>query len=120
MPSVTMTSTLTKSMPPRNVGCGWACPCAGGALRPKPADYPDCGRVFLTTRGNAFVTHTKLTRDESNPTAPPKGGARKDLIGIQFGKLLDGLCQGLLCKIKLALSSVYLTQSRRGKIGELR
>src|SRR5689334_446753 len=28
------------------------------AARPKPSDYPECGRVFLTTRGNAFIVIT--------------------------------------------------------------
>jgi integrase len=56
-------------------------------LRPKPSGYPECGLVFLTTRGNAYVTHTKIEKTE----AGVKGGARKDLIGIQFGKLLDAL-----------------------------
>lgn len=51
---------------------------AAEAARPKPANFCDCGRVFLTVRGNAFVTHTD-------------DGYRKDLIGIQFGKLLDAL-----------------------------
>jgi integrase len=57
------------------------------AERPKPGDYPECGRVFLTTRGNAFIVIT-TTID------PEKGVAksnRKDLIGIQFKKLLDAL-----------------------------
>jgi integrase len=61
---------------------------AAAAIRPKPSGYPECGRVFLTTRGNAFVTHTPIAKAEDGDI---KGGARKDLIGIQFTKLLDAL-----------------------------
>lgn len=57
-------------------------------VRPKPGDYSECGRVFLTTRGNAFVTHTPIEKGEDGV---PKGGARKDLIGIQFTKRLVAL-----------------------------
>lgn len=60
---------------------------AAVALRPKPADYPECGRVFLTINGNAFVTHTPIENTEDGM----RGGARKDLIGIQFRKLIDAL-----------------------------
>jgi integrase len=57
------------------------------AARPKPADYPECGRVFLTTRGNAFIVIT-TTIDREKGVARSN---RKDLIGIQFKKLLDAL-----------------------------
>jgi integrase len=60
-------------------------------VRAKPADYPDCGRVFLTTRGTAFVSYTPLATEDDKPNLAPTGGYRKDIIGIQFGKLLDGL-----------------------------
>jgi integrase len=59
------------------------------AVRPKPAGFPDCGRVFLTVRGNAFITHTAIEKTDDGKST--KGGFRKDLIGIQFGKLLDAL-----------------------------
>ena len=48
------------------------------ATRPKPADAADADLVFLTVRGTPFVTHSD-------------GGMRKDVIGIQFGKLLGAL-----------------------------
>jgi integrase len=51
---------------------------AADAVRPKPADYPDCGRVFLTQRGTMFVVQT----DKGN---------KKDLVGVRFGNLLRAL-----------------------------
>jgi integrase len=47
------------------------------AARPKPADFPDCGRVFLTSRGNAFI----VSNDKSH----------KDRVTIQFTRLLQEL-----------------------------
>ena len=55
-------------------------------VRTKPADYPDCGRLFLTTRGTAFISHTLIRKTEDGDGTT--GGYRKDIIGIQFGKLL--------------------------------
>ncbi|VTR95071.1 integrase family protein : Integrase family protein OS=Rhodopirellula sp. SWK7 GN=RRSWK_03018 PE=4 SV=1: Phage_integrase [Gemmata massiliana] len=46
--------------------------------RPEPANEQDTQRVLLTVRGSAFVIHTDT-------------GFRKDVIGIQFGKLLKAL-----------------------------
>jgi integrase len=46
-------------------------------VRPNPANYPDCGRVFLTTRGNAFI----VSSDKSH----------KDRVTIQFTRLLQEL-----------------------------
>ena len=46
-------------------------------VRPKPADYPDCGRVFLSARGNAYIHST--------------GGFHKDLVTIQFTRHLRTL-----------------------------
>lgn len=46
-------------------------------VRVKPADYPECGRVFLTSRGNSFITVT----DKFN----------KDQVAIQFARLLGRL-----------------------------
>jgi integrase len=63
---------------------------AAGAVRPKPQDLPDCGRVFLTTRGSAFIVIT-TTKENRNGVEMIKSSHRKDLIGIQFGKLLDAL-----------------------------
>jgi integrase len=59
--------------------------------RPKPANYPDCGRVFLTARGNAFIVITEKIGVEGEGDAKKvvAKSNRKDLIGIQFGKLLD-------------------------------
>ena len=50
-------------------------------------------RARVPARPRERVRHvtTELTRDGNNPEAIPKGGNRKDLIGIQFGKLLDAL-----------------------------
>jgi integrase len=66
---------------------------AAVAVRPKPGDYPDCGRVFLTLRGNSFIVITEKIGmegegDKKNLVAKSN---RKDLIGIQFGKLLNAL-----------------------------
>jgi|SRR5579883_80085 len=61
---------------------------AAVANRPTPADFSECGRVFLTINGNAFVTHTPIEKAEDGTH---HGGARKDLIGIQFRKLIDAL-----------------------------
>ncbi len=47
---------------------------AAVAVRPKPCDSPDCGRLFLSARGNAYIHTTK----ESH----------KDLVTIQFTRLL--------------------------------
>jgi integrase len=47
-------------------------------VRPKPADYPDCGKVFLTERGTACVVQTA-------------NGHKKDLIGVRFTNLLRAL-----------------------------
>ncbi len=48
------------------------------AVRPKPADYSDCGRVFLTERGTACVTQTAK-------------GYKKDLVGVRFTGVLKAL-----------------------------
>jgi integrase len=63
---------------------------AAGAVRPKPQDLADCGRVFLTSRGSAFIVIT-TTKENRNGVEMIKSSNRKDLIGIQFGKLLDAL-----------------------------
>jgi integrase len=63
------------------------------ALRPKPADYPECGRVFLTVRGSPFIKITEqigVEEDGGKKKVVAKSN-RKDLIGIQFKKLLDAL-----------------------------
>jgi integrase len=57
------------------------------AVRPKPAD--DRGRVFLTTRGSAFVTQSAIEKTDDGKDT--RGGTRKDVVGSQFGKLLNAL-----------------------------
>jgi integrase len=47
-------------------------------VRPKPADYSDCGRVFLTGRGTACVIQTKV-------------GNKKDVVGVWFANLVRAL-----------------------------
>src|SRR5205823_5466725 len=49
---------------------------AAVAVRTKPGDFPDCGRVFLTARGTAFVVQTEK-------------GHKKDVIGVRFKNLID-------------------------------
>ena len=63
------------------------------AVRPKPCDYPECGRVFLTVRGNPFIkiTETMGVEGEGEDKKMVVKSNRKDLIGIQFGKLLNAL-----------------------------
>lgn len=46
--------------------------------RPKPADYPDCGRVFLSERGTACVVQTEK-------------GHKKDLVSVRFTNLVKAL-----------------------------
>ena len=46
-------------------------------VRPKPTDFPECGLVFLSPRGNAFIRSEK--------------SAHKDLVAIQFTRLLKRL-----------------------------
>ncbi len=53
-------------------------------VRAAPARDADKGRVFLTVPGSPFVSYTEITRTDTGTT----GGARKDVIGIQFRKLL--------------------------------
>jgi integrase len=63
------------------------------AVRPKPANYSDFGRVFLTGRGSAFIVITEklgMEGEEGNQKMIAKSN-RKDLIGIQFGKLVKAL-----------------------------
>jgi integrase len=57
------------------------------AERPKPANYAECGRVFLTSRGNSFIVITT----NIDPEKRLARSNRKDLICIQFKKLLDAL-----------------------------
>ena len=47
-------------------------------VRPKPKDFPDCGRVFLTERGTACVVQTA-------------NGNKKDLVGVRFKNLIVSL-----------------------------
>jgi integrase len=48
------------------------------SVRPKPADFSDCGRVFLTGRGTACVIQTKT-------------GNKKDVVGVRFTAHLKAL-----------------------------
>jgi integrase len=61
-------------------------------VRPKPANDSDSDseRVFLTARGTAFIVIT-TTKEERDGKEMITSSNRKDLIGIQFGKLLDAL-----------------------------
>lgn len=51
---------------------------AASDARPKPAAFADCGRVFLTGRGTAFVVQT----DKGN---------KKDVVGVRFTNFLKAL-----------------------------
>lgn len=51
---------------------------AAEAERPKPANFCDCGRVFLSERGTAVVVQTS-------------NGHKKDLIGVHFTALAKTL-----------------------------
>jgi integrase len=51
---------------------------AATTARPKPKDFADCGRVFLSERGTAVVIQTAK-------------GHKKDLVGVRFTNLLKAL-----------------------------
>jgi integrase len=48
------------------------------AARSKPADYPECGLIFLTQRGTAFVVQTEK-------------GNKKDVVGVRFTRFVKAL-----------------------------
>jgi integrase len=63
------------------------------AVRVEPAGFPECGRAFLTVRGSPFIKITEkvgLEGEGENKKLFAQSN-RKDLIGIQFGKLLTTL-----------------------------
>jgi integrase len=54
--------------------------------RPKPSRYADCGRVFLTGRGSAFIVITTTKEDREGGRFITRS-SRKDQVLQRFGKL---------------------------------